>query len=55
LLAPSGGIEEIIAIILSQNHALQHYLRQRLDSLQEIGAVSMDEPDEGMNLAIFNA
>jgi hypothetical protein len=28
LLAPSGDTEEIITFILSQNHTLQHYLRQ---------------------------
>jgi hypothetical protein len=37
LLAPCGDIKEIIAFILSQRHTLQHYLRQRLDFVQEIG------------------
>jgi hypothetical protein len=55
LLAPSDDIEEIVAFILSQNHILQHPLRQRLDSLEEIGVVSVDERDEKMNLAVFNA
>jgi hypothetical protein len=52
---PPGGTEEIIASILSQNRILQGYLRDRLDSAREIATVSMDEPDDGMNLAIFNA
>jgi hypothetical protein len=50
-----GGTEEIIASILSQNTTFQGYLRDRLDSVREIATVAMDEPDDGMNLAIFNA
>jgi hypothetical protein len=50
----SGGTEEIVAAILSQNKTLQGYLRDRLDSVREIATVAMDEPDDGMNLAIFN-
>jgi hypothetical protein len=52
---PPGGTEEIIVSILSQNRMLQGYLRDRLDSLREIATVAMDKPDDGMNLAIFNA
>jgi hypothetical protein len=52
---PPGGTEEILALILSQNRRLQGYLRDRLDSLREIAAVAMDEPDDGRNLAIVNA
>jgi hypothetical protein len=52
---PPGGTEEIIASILSQNRTLQGYLRDRLDSVREIVTVAMDEPDDGMNLAIVNA
>jgi hypothetical protein len=52
---PPGGIEEIIASIFSQNITLQGYLRRRLDSVREIATVAMDEPEDGMNLAIFNA
>jgi hypothetical protein len=50
-----GGTEEIIGSILSQNRTLQGHLRDRLDSVREIATVAMDEPDDGMNLAIFNA
>jgi hypothetical protein len=52
---PPGGTEEIIASILSQNGTLQGYLRDRLDSVREIDTVAMDQPDDGMNLVIFNA
>jgi hypothetical protein len=52
---PPGGTEEIIASIPSQNRALQGYLRDRLGSVREIATVAMDEPDDGMNLVIFNA
>jgi hypothetical protein len=52
---PPGEIKEIIASILSQNRTLAGYLRDRSDPLREIGIVSMNEPDEGMNLAVFNA
>jgi hypothetical protein len=52
---PPGGTKEIIASILLQNRTLQGYLRDRLDSVREIAIVAMDESDDGMNLAIFNA
>jgi hypothetical protein len=52
---PPGGTEETITFILSQNRTLQGYLRDRLDSVREITTVVMDEPDDGMNLAFFNA
>jgi hypothetical protein len=52
---PPGGTEEIIDSILSQNRTLQGYLRDRFDSVGEIATVAIDEPDDGMNLAIFNA
>jgi hypothetical protein len=52
---PPGGTEEIIASILSQNRTLQGYLRDGLASVREIATVAMDEPDDGVNLAIFNA
>jgi hypothetical protein len=48
-------IQEIIALVLSKNETLRGYLRDRLSSAREIAAVSMNEPDEGMNLAVFNA
>jgi hypothetical protein len=51
---PPGGTEEIIASILSQNGTFQGYLRDRFDSVREIDTVAMDEPNDGMNLAIFN-
>jgi hypothetical protein len=52
---PPGGTEKIIASIFSQNRTLQGYLRDRLDSIREMATVAVDEPDDGMNLAIFNA
>jgi hypothetical protein len=52
---PPGEIEEIITFILCQNRTFAGYLRDRLGSLREICFVSMNEPDEGMNLAVFNA
>jgi hypothetical protein len=55
ILIPPGGTEEIIASILSQNRTVPGYLRNRLDSGREIATVAMDEPDDGMNMAIFNA
>jgi hypothetical protein len=51
---PPGGTEEIIASILSRNRTLQGYLRDWLDSVREIAIVATDEPDDGMNLEIFN-
>jgi hypothetical protein len=50
-----GDVQEIIALVLSRNETLQGYLRDRLNSAPEIATVSMNEPDQGMNLAIFNA
>jgi hypothetical protein len=47
--------EEIIASIFSQNRTLQGHLKDRLDSVREIVTVGMDETDDGLNLAIFNA
>jgi hypothetical protein len=52
---PPSGTEEIVTSLLSQNRTLRGYLRDRLDSVREIATVTMDEPDDGMNLAIFNA
>jgi hypothetical protein len=52
---PPDGTEEIVASILSQNRTLQGYLRDRSDSVREIAIVAVDEPDDGMNLVIFNA
>jgi hypothetical protein len=52
---PPGGTKEIIASILSQNRTLQGYFRDRVDSVRQITTVAMDEPDDGMNVAIFNA
>jgi hypothetical protein len=45
----------MITSIFLQNRTLQGYLRVRLDSVRETATVAMDEPDDGMNLAIFNA
>jgi hypothetical protein len=52
---PHGDIEEIIDFILSQNTALPGYRRNRLDSLRQIGIVPINESDEEMNQAVFNA
>jgi hypothetical protein len=49
-----GDIEEIIDFILSQNRTLFSYLRDRLGSLRQIGILSKNKSDEGMNLAVFN-
>jgi hypothetical protein len=48
-------VDDIIALILSQNGTLQGDLRDRFESIREIATVSMNEGDEGMNMAIFNA
>jgi hypothetical protein len=37
------------------NRPLQGDLRDRLYSVQEISTLAMDEPDDRMSLAIFNA
>jgi hypothetical protein len=50
-----GDIQEIINVILAQDERLRGYLKDRLNSVRQIASVSMNEPDEGMNLAIFNA
>jgi hypothetical protein len=50
-----GDIQDIINVILAQNETLQDYLKDRLNSVRQIASVSMDTPDKGMNLAIFNA
>jgi hypothetical protein len=52
---PPGNIEDIIAFILSKSETLGSYLRDRLDSVQGIATVAIDEPEVGMNLAEFNA
>jgi hypothetical protein len=52
---PPGEIENIIAFILMHNETLRSYVRVRLTSVREIGIVSMDEPDEGINFALSNA
>jgi hypothetical protein len=52
---PDGEIKEIAAITLSQNRTHQGYLRDSLDSVHEIATVSMNRPDEAINLVIFNA
>jgi hypothetical protein len=51
----AGDIDEIIAVILCQNGPRQHRLRDRFDSGQEIGTLSMNEPNKGMNLVVFTA
>jgi hypothetical protein len=52
---PSHDIEHIIALILARNETLEGYLKDRLESVREIAAVSMDGPNKGMNLVILNA
>jgi hypothetical protein len=51
----NNDIEQLIAYILHENKTLCRYLKQKLDVVREITTVSMNESDEGMNLAIFNA
>jgi hypothetical protein len=51
----SADTQKLIADILKGNTTLRDYMTQRLDVVREIASVSMNEPDEGMNLAIFNA
>jgi hypothetical protein len=58
--AHSSGFQYPLAVqkrlsLLFSHKTLQGYLRDRLDSVREIVTVAMDEPDDGMNLAIFNA
>jgi hypothetical protein len=58
--APTSGLQYRLAVqkrlslMFSLKTELQGYLRDRLDSVREIATVAMDEPDNGMNLAIFN-
>jgi hypothetical protein len=52
---PLGSTEETITYILSQNTIFQSYLGDRFDLVREIATVAMDEPDNRMDLAIFNA
>jgi hypothetical protein len=52
---PPGDIQGIVNVILAQNETLQGCLRDRLDSARQIASVPMNEPDERMNLASFNA
>jgi hypothetical protein len=54
LQRPHGDIEAIIDFILCQNRNLRGYLRDRLDSLRQIGIVPMNESDKEMNLAVFD-
>jgi hypothetical protein len=52
---PLGDIEESTDFILSQNRTLPGYLRDRLDLLRQISIEPVNESDEGMNVAVFNA
>jgi hypothetical protein len=57
-LALSGEdtrVGKIVTDVLSTNRVLRGYIRQRLRSAGEIAFPGMDEPDQGMNLAIFKA
>jgi hypothetical protein len=45
----------IIAEFLERNETLRNYLRNRAGNIKQIASVSMNEADEGVNLAIFNA
>jgi hypothetical protein len=42
-----GEIAVIIAFILCQNNTLHGWLRGRLDSLQQVGILLMNELEEG--------
>jgi hypothetical protein len=50
-----SDIKQIIALTLSQNKTMQGHLRARLDCVRDITTVSMNEHEEEMNRAIFNA
>jgi hypothetical protein len=51
----AGDIDEIIDVILCQNGSRQRCLRDRFDAGQEIGTLSMNGTNKGMNLVIFTA
>jgi hypothetical protein len=48
-------MEWMIAEFLERNEKLRNYARNRVDNIKKIASVSMNEADEGVNLAIFNA
>jgi hypothetical protein len=47
--------DQLIADILIRTDILGQSLRERLDSVQNLAIASITEPDQGMNLSIFNA
>jgi hypothetical protein len=51
---PHGDYKEIVPFPLSQTEKLQGYFKARPDPAREIATVSMNETDEGMNLAIYD-
>jgi hypothetical protein len=48
-------VGKIVTDVLAANPVLRAYVRERLRSAGEIAFPGMDKPDQGMNLAIFNA
>jgi hypothetical protein len=54
LSIPPGDVQQIIALILSQNEIVQGHLRDRLYSVREIPTTAMMEPNGGMNKSIIN-
>jgi predicted membrane metal-binding protein len=52
---PYRDIDQTAIFISSQNEALRGSLGNQSASVRAIARASMKEPDEAMNLAIFNA
>jgi hypothetical protein len=50
--SPLAVHNKLSFFIVAQNKTLQDYLRVHIDCVHEIAAVSMNEPDDGMHLAI---
>jgi hypothetical protein len=48
-------MEWITAEFLERNETVRKYVRNRVDDTKQVASVSMNEADEGVNLAIFNA
>jgi hypothetical protein len=47
--------DQLLALFLAKNNTLRNFVREGVDSMQETVRVSGDEPDQAVNLAIFNA
>jgi hypothetical protein len=51
----AGDSDEISIVILAQNGPCRRDLRDWFNSGEEIGTLSMNEPNKGMNLVVFTA